>query len=233
MIIITGITKGIGRAIAEVFAAAGHHLAGCARNKQELAVLQQELETKYKIKCYFSSADLSQPQDLDNFISFLAQIPQKPIALINNAALFQFSSLIDEDESLLHTMLHTNFFSAYQLSKAVIPQFIAQQKGHIFNICSSVIYQPRKDMGSYGISKFALYGMTKILREELKPHHVKVTAVIPGSTFSNSWIDTQIDENRLIDAMDIAKAILTVFQQSPRTVTEEILIRPQEGDFVQ
>lgn len=233
MIIITGISKGIGRAIAEIFAKAGYNLAGCARNREDLVALQKELETKYAIQCYFQSADLSQPQDLDNFINFVQKLPQSPKVLINNAAHFQFSSIIDEDEALLYSMLHTNFFSAYLLSKAVLPAMMQEKEGHIFNICSSVIYQPRKDMGSYGISKFALYGMTKILREELKPHHIKVTAVVPGSTFSNSWVGSGIDENRLAAAEDIASAIFAVFQQSPRTVTEEIIIRPQEGDVIQ
>jgi short-subunit dehydrogenase len=231
MIIITGITKGIGRAIAEEFAAKGYDLVGCARNRTELADFKRELENTYSIKCHFLSTDLSQPNDLENFVEFVTNLPQKPQALINNAALFQFGGILEEDESLLMTMLHTNLFSAYQLSKAVLPTMIANKKGHIFNICSSVIYQPRKNMGSYGISKFALYGMTKLLREELKPYGVKVTAVMAGSTFTDSWRDSNINPDRLVAPKDIATAILAAFLQSASSVTEEICIRPQEGDL--
>ncbi len=231
MILITGITKGIGRAIAEKFAKQGYNIVGCARNRGELMAFKHEMETQYSITCEVQSADLSQPQDLEYFIEFVQNLPQKPQVIVHNAALFQFSSIIEEDESLLSSMLHTNLFSAYQLSKAILPDMIAQRKGHIFTICSSVIYQPRKNMGSYGISKFALYGMTKLLREELKPHGVKVTAVMAGSTFTNSWADSGVDPDRLVDAKDIADAIFAAFLQSPNSVTEEICIRPQEGDF--
>jgi short-subunit dehydrogenase len=91
MIIITGLTKGIGRAVAEEFASKGYNLAGCARNCIELANLKQELETKYAIKCYFQSANLSQPQDLENFSEFVAELPEKPQALINNKVPFSWS----------------------------------------------------------------------------------------------------------------------------------------------
>ena len=86
-------------------------------------------------------------------------------------------------------------------------------------------------MGSYGISKFALYGMTKLLREELKPFGVKVTAVMAGSTFTDSWRDSKVNPDLLVAPKDIATAILAAFLQSPNSVTEEICIRPQEGDL--
>jgi short-subunit dehydrogenase len=231
MIVITGISKGIGRAIAEVFASKGYNLIGCARNKADLQLCKQELESAYPISCLTFCADLSQPQDLDDFATFLKEQPVAIQGLVNNAAFFQFGSLVSEDEMLFMTMLHTNLFAPYKLTQAILPQMIANQQGHIFNICSTVVLQPKGNMGSYGVSKFGLYGMTKILREELKPHHIKVTAVLPGSTFTSSWDGSHIDQNRLIDAADIAKAVLAVYEQSARTVTEEIYIRPQTGDL--
>jgi short-subunit dehydrogenase len=230
MVVITGITKGIGRAIAELFASRGYHLLGCARNLVDLQNFKQEIEQKYNISCLFFCADLSQPQDLDNFVAFLQQQNQPLNCLVNNAAWFQFGQLSSEDESVLLTMLHTNLFAPFRLIQAVLPAMVIQKKGHIFNICSTVVHRPRANMGSYGVSKFALYGMTKLLREELKPQGIKVTAVLPSATLTASWEGVEIDPNRLIDAADIAKAVVAAFEQSDRSVTEEICISPQMGD---
>jgi short-subunit dehydrogenase len=232
MIVITGISKGLGKVIAEIFAKQGYTIAGCARNSIELGILKQDLESKYPIACYVQPADLSKAEDIDNFIDFLQNLPEKPTALIHNAALFQFGGLLEEDENLLATMLHTNLFSAYKLTKSLLPAMIEAKKGHIFSICSSLIHQVRNNMGSYGISKFALYGMTKILREELKPHSIKVTAVMLGSTYTDSWADSGVNPALLVDAKDVANAILAAFLQSPNSVTEEIWIRPQKGDLI-
>jgi short-subunit dehydrogenase len=105
------------------------------------------------------------------------------------------------------------------------------KKGHIFTICSTASIMAYPNGGSYCISKFALYGMTKVLREEMKPHNVKVTAVLPGATFTDSWKGVDLPEERFIDSMDIAESIWATYSLSPRAVVEEILIRPQLGDL--
>ncbi len=231
MVVITGITKGIGRAIAEVFATKGYDLAGCARNQTDLQVFQQEITSNYGVRCAVCSADLSQPQGLDDFVEFLQAQTQPIHCLINNAALFEFGSLTETDELLFTTMLHTNLFAPFKLIQTVLPLMKEQHKGHIFNICSTIVKQPKAAFGGYGVSKFGLYGLTKLLREELKPTPIKVTAVLPGSTFSASWEGSEVNIERLVDAKDIAYAVLVAYEQSARSVTEEICIRPQAGDL--
>ena len=85
--------------------------------------------------------------------------------------------------------------------------------------------------GAYSISKFALLGFTKNLRKELQPHGIKVTAIIPGAAYTDSWKGSGVAEERLMEANDIAKAIYNATQLSPQAVIEEILIRPQLGDL--
>lgn len=103
--------------------------------------------------------------------------------------------------------------------------------GHIFNICSVASLKAYSNGGSYSISKFALYGLTQNLREELKTFGVKVTAVLPGATWSNSWAGADLPDERLMDALDIAKCIFNAAQLSPAACVEEIIIRPQLGDL--
>jgi len=102
---------------------------------------------------------------------------------------------------------------------------------HIFNICSIASVQAYSNGGSYSISKFALLGFSKNLREELKPHNIKVTAVLPGAAYTDSWIGSGIDENRIMEANDVAAMVFAASQLSTKACVEEILLRPQLGDL--
>jgi len=108
---------------------------------------------------------------------------------------------------------------------------ISEKKGHIFNICSVASITAYPNGGSYSISKFALLGMSKVLREELKASGIKVTAVLPGATWSASWAGVDLPEERLMKASDIADSIYAASLLSPAAVIEEIIIRPQLGDL--
>jgi short-subunit dehydrogenase len=86
--------------------------------------------------------------------------------------------------------------------------------------------------GSYCISKYAMYGMTQVLREEMKEHNVRVTAVLPGATYTSSWEGADLPPERLMKPEDVASAVWNAYEMSSRTVVEEIILRPQLGDLV-
>lgn len=96
------------------------------------------------------------------------------------------------------------------------------------SIASKIAYP---NGGSYSISKFALLGFSKVLREELKPTGIKVTSILPGATWSNSWAGVDLPEDRLMQAHDIAIPVWSALSMSPSAVVEEITIRPQLGDL--
>jgi short-subunit dehydrogenase len=103
--------------------------------------------------------------------------------------------------------------------------------GHIFNICSIASLNAYANGGSYSISKFALFGFSKNLREELKPKGIKVTSVMPGATLSASWDGFDIDPNRIMEVNDVAEMILAASKLSSMAVVEDIVMRPQLGDL--
>jgi short-subunit dehydrogenase len=98
-------------------------------------------------------------------------------------------------------------------------------------MCSTASITAYTNGGSYCVSKFALYGLSKVLREELKPHGVKVTAILPGATYTASWEGVDLPPERFMKAEDVASAISNAYGMSPGAVAEEILIRPQLGDI--
>jgi NADP-dependent 3-hydroxy acid dehydrogenase YdfG len=113
----------------------------------------------------------------------------------------------------------------------LLPGMMKVKSGHIFNICSIASLDAYNNGGAYSISKFAMYGFSKNLREEMKPHGIKVTHVLPGASYTDSWAGSGIDPKRIMEAGDIAKMVYAAAHLSPQACVEEIIVRPQQGDL--
>jgi short-subunit dehydrogenase len=231
-ILVTGGTKGIGRALIEKFAADGFHIITCARHEADLLSLKLAVEQKYTFsKVYYLATDVSDRASLEAFISFVKGLKVKIDVLVNNAGVFIPGPIIGESNSVLPFMIDTNLTSAYLLTKAFVEDMMRRKAGHIFMMCSTASITAYTNGGSYCISKFALYGLSKVLREELKPHGVKVTAILPGATYTASWEGVDLPIERFMRSEDVASAISNAYSLSAGAVVEEILIRPQLGDI--
>ena len=231
-IIVSGATKGIGRAIAEKFAAGGFDLALCARSVRDLEELKSEFSSKFPgSEVMVFQADLSKKSSVADFANFIKKHWDRVDVLVNNAGLYIGGATFDEAEGALEHMIETNLYSAYHLSRHLLPIMLPQKSGHIFNMCSVASFMAYPNGGSYSISKFALLGFSKVLRAELKEKGTKVTAIMPGATWSDSWKGVSLPEARLMQASDVALAVWSAWQMSPSAVVEEIIIRPQLGDL--
>jgi short-subunit dehydrogenase len=228
-VIITGASKGLGLAIADIFAAEGHTLFICSRNAVQLEAARQQL-LQYGNEVYALPADLSDILQVQAFAGFCLE-RGVPYVLVNNAGSFLPGSLRDEANGTLEKMLQANLYSAYHLTKALLPVMIEHRYGHIFNMCSTASVSAYPNGGSYSISKFALYGFSKNLREELKPHQIKVTHLIPGAVYTDSWAGSGVDPERIMQARDIAAMVYAAAQLSPQACVEELVFRPQLGDL--
>ncbi|MBE9466074.1 SDR family oxidoreductase [Dyadobacter subterraneus] len=232
LVVITGGTKGIGRALIERFLAGSFDVITCARNENDLLSLKSDMKTQFPdSEVYFQKADLSLRSELNSFIDFIKNKDRPIDVLINNTGVFIPGQIHNESEGTLEKTMETNLYSAYHLTRGIVDKMMEVKKGHIFTICSTASITAYPNGGSYCISKFALYGMTKVLREEMKPHGIKVTAVLPGATLTDSWQGTDLPAERFIDSKDVAETIWGAYLLSPRAVLEEILIRPQLGDL--
>ena len=232
LIVITGGTKGIGRALVEVFASNGWDVVTCSRNEEGLRQLKDSVEKENEgVQIYYQAADLSEKEQTEGFVRFVNGINRPVQVLINNTGVFIPGTIHEELEGHMETMMKTNLYSAYYLTRGLIRDMMKRRSGHIFNICSTASITPYINGGSYCISKYAQYGMTKVLREEMKSFGVRVTAVLPGATLTASWEGTDLPEERFMPPEDVANAVWNAYSLSPRTVMEELLIRPQLGDI--
>jgi short-subunit dehydrogenase len=231
-VVITGASRGLGKAIAEIFAANGHNLYLTARQEGRLYKTMEELLNKYPhIAIKAKPFDLSKKQEAKDFGKWILDMKMTIDVLVNNAGSFAGASVHDEQEGALEEMIETNLYSAYHLSRSLIPSMIKQKSGHIFNMSSIAGLKAYPGGGSYSISKFALHGFSVNLREELKPHNIKVTAVFPGAAYTDSWASSGIDKKRFMEAEDIAKMIHAASQLSQTACVEDIILRPQLGDI--
>lgn len=180
-VLITGITKGIGRALAELFAANGFNIAGCARNEKEINMFKAELWNTYENQRFLlASVDVSDKIAVQAFASDVLLEFENIDVLINNAGVYIPGSILDEEDGIFEKQINTNLASAYHLTREIVPSMKANKNGYVFNICSTASIKAYTNGGSYCISKFAMLGMTKVLREELMNHNIKVSAILPG-----------------------------------------------------
>jgi short-subunit dehydrogenase len=230
IVAVTGAGRGIGAAVAARFAADGEAivLAG-GRDAARLEATAAALRAAHP-----GLAVDALPGDLatvDGRRAVAAALGERAIdVLVNNAGAFTPGRIHDEPEGVLERMIETNLYSAYAITRAVVPGMIARRRGHVFTLCSVASIQAYPNGGAYGVSKYALLGLTRNLREELKPHGVKVTAVLPGATYTDSWAPSGIPASRMAEAAAVAALIAAATRLSAAAVVEDIVLRPQLGD---
>lgn len=231
MIVVTGGTKGIGRAIIEKFASEGFSIATCSRKAADLAALKKEIEQQYKVAVYTQVADLSEKEACLAFSKFVQSLELPVEVLVNNTGVFLPGAIHDEAEGTLEKQIETNVYSAYYITRALVGDMMARKSGQIFNMCSIASITAYANGGSYAISKHALHGFSKCLREEMKPHGVRVVAILPGATLTASWEGVDLPSERFIKAQDVAEIVWSSHKISPQTVVEDVILRPQLGDI--
>ena len=230
-VLITGASRGMGKAIAEIFAANGHHLFITGRNEITLYKTMEELLTEYPAVSIKAKAfDLSKKEGAKDFGAWCLK-SVVPDILINNAGTFEPGSIFNERDGLLEDQLAINLNSAYHLTRTLLPEMMKRKSGHVFNLCSIAALKAYNNGGAYSISKHAMHGFSKNLREEMKQFNIKVTSVFPGATLTDSWGDFDNSSNRIMEASDIAKMIYAASQLSHGACVEDIIIRPLLGDL--
>jgi short-subunit dehydrogenase len=230
-VLVTGASRGIGKAVAEIFAANGHDLFLSSRNEVALYKAMEELQTKYPSASIKAKAfDLTNKQQAKDLGTWCLKYAV-PAIIVNNAGLFEPGSVHNEPEGVLENQLAINVSSAYHLTRTLLPKMMERRSGHIFNLCSIASLHAYDNGGAYSISKFAMYGFSKNLREEMKPYNIKVTSVHPGAVLTDSWGDYDNSSKRIMEAEDIAKMIYACTQLSAAACVEDIVMRPQLGDL--
>jgi short-subunit dehydrogenase len=119
----------------------------------------------------------------------------------------------------------------YELYRFFGKSMAEQRSGHIFNICSAAALHPAINAGSYSVTKAAMYSLNTVMKLEMQPHSVKVTALLPGSTLTASWAGTEVHPDRFIMPDDVAAAVVTTYRMSAGANVDEIVMKPVLGQL--
>jgi short-subunit dehydrogenase len=232
LILVTGASQGIGAAIAKVFAqeVRGCRLALVARNEKNLRSVARACE-KLGASAAVFPCDVADAAT----VAAMAGAVRKKFGivdvLINNAGQFFGASFLKTPVEKSDEMFAANLRSAFLVSRAFAPAMVKRGRGDIFLMGSVASFKALPGMAAYGAAKHGVLGLARVLREELKTKGVRVTAVLPGATWSPSWAGSGVSAERLMPAEDVARVFLDIYRLSRRTVVEEIVLRPQLGDL--
>jgi short-subunit dehydrogenase len=230
--VITGATHGIGKAIAEKFLSEGFSVAVCARTEADLKMVKEEWSQSFPgAQVLVYTVDLSDGEQVQSFAKKVLEQFTDIDVLVNNAGLFFPGKLADEPEGHLETLMSVNLYSAYHLTRHLLPSMKEKKRGHIFNLCSVASLKAYENGGAYSITKYALLGFSENLRNELMEDNIKVSAIMPGATWSRSWSASGLPEERFIKAADVANMVWAAYSLSATADVETIVLRPLKGDI--
>jgi len=230
-IVITGASQGLGEAIALAFAQKGPcTLALVARNEAKLHLVAAQVRA-LGAQALVIPCDVTDPEAVTRMAEHVHAHAKSVDVLVNNAGSFQPGLLTELTLDQFTSQIHANLTSAFLVSQAFLPRMLQFATGHLFFMASIASLKGYPNGSAYCAAKHGLLGLARTLREETKAKGIRVTTLMPGAARTPSWDGTQEPDDRFMAPQDIAEALVGIYALSPRTVVEEIVLRPQLGDL--
>ena len=229
--VITGASQGMGRSIAEAFAGEPEaRIALVSRNESRLqdvaAVCAERGAETLVLPC-----DVTDEDAVANMAASIQEPWGTPDVVVNNAGVFQPGPLTETTLEAFKYQLDVNLTSAFMVTMAFLPAMIEQSAGTLFYMGSVASLKAYPGGAAYCTAKHGVLGLARSVREETRAHGIRVTVLLPGATLTPSWDGVDIPASRFMPASDIGKTVRDIYHMSDRTVVEEMILRPQEGDI--
>jgi NADP-dependent 3-hydroxy acid dehydrogenase YdfG len=231
VVIVTGASRGIGRASALEFAYQGARVAVGARSKVELDALVAEIHMKYKSKSIAVEVDVARKIDVTTLVGKTIREFGRVDVLVNNAGMGIYGDVAEITEDDFDTMVDVNFKGVFLATKAVLPTMIKQKSGHVITVSSVAGKRPIPKMAVYSGTKYALDGFCKSLAKEVKPYNIRVSVIYPGMVdtyfrekMTNRPTYNSEERSRMLTSEDIARAIVFIANQTPTSMIDELEI---------
>jgi 3-oxoacyl-[acyl-carrier protein] reductase len=223
--LITGASRGIGRAIAHRLASMGACVAICGRDRNALAQTTSSLEES-GLPVFSRVADVTSSSEISELVAQTEAALGPITILVNNAGIGLFGPIHEKTEADWDRVLDTNLKSVFLVSRAVIPSMIRQGKGDIINISSLAGKNTFAGGGIYCASKWGVMGLSGSIAEDLRAHGIRVSVICPGSVATDFSSRGPKDPAKTLSAEDVAHAVETIVTQRPGSFLSEIHLRP-------
>jgi 3-oxoacyl-[acyl-carrier protein] reductase len=223
--LVTGGSRGIGRAIALRLAAMGASVAICGRDLKALQSVEAELTVR-TTRVFSQIADVTRSADVESLV-LKTEAALGPISiLVNNAGVGGFGPAHEKSEEDWDRVLNTNLKSVFLVSRAVAPSMIRTGRGDIINISSLAGRNAFAGGGLYCASKWGVQGLSACMAEDLREHGIRVSVICPGSVATEFSGRGPKDPSKVLTADDVAHAVAMIVTQGPQSFLSEIHLRP-------
>ena len=225
--VVTGGTKGIGRAIAEALAAEGLNVCVGARNLDEVKQTVRELEGLGEAGATGAACDVRVYEEVEALIAHAVEEFGGVDVLVNNAGIGLFKLVEETSPEEFRAVLETNLFGVFHGCRAAVPEMKRRGGGYIVNVSSLAGANPHPRMAAYNASKFALNGFSEALMQEVRHDRIKVSYVMPGSVNTEFGGDTPGPENDWqLQPEDVARVVVDLLRHDERSLPSRVEMRP-------
>jgi 3-oxoacyl-[acyl-carrier protein] reductase len=224
-VLVTGASRGIGRAIALRLANLGASVAVCGRDAKALASAEAELKKSGSL-VYSQVADVTRAPDVTSLVNKTENALGPITILVNNAGIGLFGPAHEKTEAEWDRVLDTNLKSVFLVSREVAPSMIRRRAGDIINISSLAGRNAFAGGGIYCASKWGLQGLSACMAEDLREHGIRVSLVCPGSVATEFSGHGPKDASKVLSPEDVAHAVAMIVTQSPQSFISEVQLRP-------
>jgi 3-oxoacyl-[acyl-carrier protein] reductase len=223
--LVTGGSRGIGRAIALRLAGLGAAIAICGRDARALQAASSELQNG-TVRVFSQVADVSRAADVESLV-VKTEAALGPISiLVNNAGIGLFGPAHEKSEADWDRVLNTNLKSVFLVSRAVAPSMIRQGSGDIINISSLAGRNAFAGGGIYCASKWGVQGLSACMAEDVRGYGIRVSVICPGSVATEFAGRGPKDPSKVLTPEDVAHAVAAVVTQGPQSFISEVHVRP-------
>lgn len=227
--IVTGGTKGIGRAIAEALIGEGLSVCISARRQSEIDDAVQELNQRDQGKAIGFVCDVRNHDQVKALINHAARELGGLDVLVNNAGIGIFETVAETSPEDFRAVLETNLFGVFYGCHEAIPEMKKRGGGYIINISSLAGTNPHPRMAAYNASKFGLNGFSEALMQEVRHDNIKVSYIMPGSVNTEFGGDSPSDEKDWqLRPADIARVVVDLLHHDDRSLPSRVEIRPSK-----
>lgn len=222
--LVTGGSRGIGRAIAHRLARLGASVAICGREGKALQSVAADLE-KLGVRSFFHLTDVTKASQVSELVAETEAALGSINILVNNAGIGLFGPVHEQTETDWDRVVNTNLKGVFLVSRAVVPSMIRRGSGDIINISSLAGRNTFAGGGIYCASKWGLMGLSGCMMEDLRKHGIRVSVVCPGSVATEFAGSRPKDPAKALSPEDVAHAVEAIVTQRPGSVMSEIQLR--------
>jgi 3-oxoacyl-[acyl-carrier protein] reductase len=225
--IVTGATRGIGRAIAEALAAGGCHVVIAARHEKNCVEAAEKISAQGRGKAIGVATDVRRNEDCERLVAAAVEHFGGLHILINNAGIGGFSPVVKMDVAHWDRVIATNLNSLFYCTHAALPH-LKREGGWVINIGSLAGKNAFPGGAAYNASKFGLIGFSEAVMQEVRHDDIRVSYIMPGSVATDFEGTSQSSADWMIQPHDIAKLVLDMLAMPARTLPSRIEVRPSK-----